>query len=755
MIRLDSPMLLAVALALVAGTVLLAAARRINLRPITRSLLVCGLVLLALAAGGLTVERPRAGYVAVMVDVSPSTRTATYRDPAELSRRVGELLGGARFRVYEFAGERRDTTLGAPLNEWPADRTALLPPVDADAVLLLSDGRFDPPATSPPVYAVIDPKLSQANDARVQRLEVRDGTVVAAVANEWSSRTLTITGAEPVELWTSRVVTQPLGPHDGAVTARLDAADAWPENDALTIFPPPPEQLERWWVGSAAPSAQWRTVAPQELPSDPVEYLRASVIVLDNVAADSLSAAQQDRLLQYARDLGGGVILLGGDRAFAAGGYPGTALEQLSPLSSTPPAPATHWVILADASGSMAAPAGGSTRWRAAADALARVLPSLPPDDPVSVGSFARDLRWWSRGKSARETARSPPSVDVAPQGPTNLQPALESILAGGDGSVPIEVLLLSDADTQLDAATLATSMRAKRVRVHLLATAEIGAENPVKRLVETTGGALVTQADPQQWAAALRELLRGAAPDYLGKEPLDVRFTGPLGSLPGRAVEVWNRVWPMEQATPVASAAEDERRVMASLWSFGTGRIAAAAFRTTPDESESLAALVAARPRDPRLTVTWDAGSALRVSVDAVDGARPINGLKLVLELSLTDGGSSAAEAHPIPQVGPGRYELVLPAPRSTRLASVRHEGNVIDRRALAGRYAPEFDAIGTDRSALRELATRTGGRLIEPTDTQPINFAAPRRTVDLTSYLAAAGAALVAGGLIHWRIW
>ena len=56
-----------------------------------------------------------------------------------------------------------------------------------------------------------------------------------------------------------------------------------------------------------------------------------------DAARAKLLTAQQQRLHQYVHDLGGSLILLGGERAFAAGNYSGSILEALSPLSSSPP----------------------------------------------------------------------------------------------------------------------------------------------------------------------------------------------------------------------------------------------------------------------------------------------------------------------------------------------------------------------------------------------------------------------------------
>ena len=76
-----------------------------------------------------------------------------------------------------------------------------------------------------------------------------------------------------------------------------------------------------------------------------------------------------------------------------------------------------------------------------------------------------------------------------------------------------------------------------------------------------------------------------------------------------------------------------------------------------------------------------------------------------------------------------------------------------MIDRAAISGHYPPEFEAIGNDRFAMQRLAERSGGRLIEPSDTSRIEFPKHTRPVSLTSELAFAGCALIALGLVHWR--
>lgn len=757
MLSFSSPILLMISLVLLALTFVTGLARRVQMRMLTRVLIGAGLLLVALAAGGPILHLPRDPRIAVMVDMSPSTRTAQFRDQTALTERIQQLLPDVPVRISEFADRTRESSLADLGSEIPSDRTIFAAP-SADAIVLFSDGRFELPTSAPPTFAVIDPNLESAPDARVDWLEIRGPSLAVAVANSGSARELsTIEVAAPILVESgSQVITRDIVSRDETICASLNPADPWPENDSLTINPAPPEQLQRWWVGGSPPDNSWVVVDPGNLPTDAPRYLNAGVIALDNVSADSLSQSQQDRLMQFVRDLGGGLLIFGGDRAFAAGGYPGTALETLSSLSSTPPAPTTHWILLADSSGSMGSTVGESTRWQLAAEALTKVLPSLPPNDPVSIGSFARELRWWSQARSAQESAALPlPPREISPRGPTNLQPALESILAGTNGGMPTEILIVSDADTKLDLNALIESMRSKRVRLHLLATAEVGADSPVRRLVEATGGTVLTQSNPQGWAQAVRQLLRSASPTHLIAEPLDVQFVGPLELLAGRTLRTWNKAWPKEQITSLAVAAtKDGKQVLAAQWNFGAGRVVAAALAPNRAEVEAMVELVTSKPRDPRFKVVWTTARDLRVTIDAIEANRYLNELNFMLELRQADDLSRTGNTRVVPQVGPGRYELSLPAPRSAAIASILLDGRLIDRQARAGRYATEFDGIGNDRGALRELAARSGGRIIEPDDHRPIDFKLPRRRVDLSSILAASGAVLIALGLIHWRI-
>lgn len=757
----DSPRGLWVALGLTALAAIVAVVRRPDLPRLSTALLGLGALVLSLAAGLPIWNAPARQHVAVMVDLSPSTRTAEYRDRTFLDRRIHELLRTIPYEVRYFSNRTTDTAPGSTrLADLPADRTVYIPP-HSGAVLLFSDCRFELPRRGPATYVVVDPGLEDTEDASITNLEIRGNEVAVTVNNPGSSRRLMLSGvAGPMPATApvgSMVITRPLAPHATRVLAELSPGDAWPENDALSAIPPPPGQFERWWVGGSNPGPDWRVFSPASLPTDPAEYLAPAVIVLEDLSASDLSDTQQQRLAQYLRDVGGGVVILGGARAFAAGAYEGTTLDSISPLASDPPGPTTHWILLADASGSMSAQAGESTRWNFVTEAVARLLPHLPAHDIASLGSFAEKLSWWVQARPLEQIASAPlPPPGSYPHGPTNLQPALESIARSTDGKMPVQLLVLSDFDTQIsDPARLAATLRSKNIRLHLLAIGEGTALPALRGVSAQTGGIAMTQLDPARWAASVRELARAAAPKRTGREPLTIHFADDASSLKPQLTSEWNRVWVKDSAVKLADARHaSDMLPMAARWNVGEGQALAAAFDPPADQVGRLADLVARPPHDPRFRVSWETAGHLRVVVDAQQNGEFLNDQQLTLELSEPSAKPGRGRLSPVPQTAPGRYELTLPAARSPGLATVRALGRVIGRIAVAGRYAPEFEAVGNDHAAMDELARRSGGQVVAPEQTTPLDIHWPPHPTPLTSPLAMAAGLLIALGLIWWRM-
>jgi hypothetical protein len=755
---------------LIAALVLAAAAagvffvRRPDLPPTAAWIALAGLLSLALAAGRPVWHHPAEKTVAVMVDLSPSTRGATFRDPTFLSRRLRDLLGKTPYHVWGFS-DGSPVEFPQTLDDMPCDQTKFSP-VDADAIVLFSDCQFDLPQWSPPIYVVVDPNLEQPGDARVDGLQINGGRLTASISNGGVPRVATFDGTTgipdaPAPTGQSQI-SRPMSPEATSASVQLNGNDPWPENDSMTIQNSPPFAAESWWVGSRTatdaggkPLPQWRFMSPLRLPHSPDKYLAPAVIVLDNVAAADLGPTATDDLTQYVRDLGGSLLILGGDHAFTIGGYIGSPLDTLSPLASCPPDPSQRWMLLVDSSGSMSTEIGDVTRWQAASTAAVRILPLLPPTDVVQIGQFSSDLQWWSKGKSAAETAGlSLPPSDAAPIGPTDLEAALDHIAAETDDSMPTRLLVLSDCDAEIQQPDqLSALLKARRIQLFVLAIGNGSGLDTIRQISVATGGSVVEQDDPGQWFDSLLKLGQSAMPSNEMDTPITLRAVGPPNFGDGVTIATWNRTWLKPHAREITRGMFQESGTsIVAAWHFGRGSVTAVAFSPDVQPAIDLANQIALKPRDPRFTITWKTGVSVGASVVAADGSIPINDLQFTMELT-GDAESGGPQTLPVPQTAPGRYEAYMSAPRQPSIATLRCGERIVDRISVPGCYAPEFANIGNNHDNMRKLADQSGGEVIWTGDSTRLDFHWPPRQEPLSPWLNGAGAALIAAALLRYR--
>ncbi len=756
----SSNILLLIAAALVGTIILIALLRHLHLPPVSIWLITASLLLTTLAAGGLVWNIPATGPVAVLVDLSPSTRTAAYRNRAYLQQRLDQLLGQRRYRIVYFPDDgpisgispnkrSSDDTIDAShspdLRDLPADQTHLPEPADASAIVLFSDGHFEPPPVLPPVFAVLDPQLQNVDDARVVQLTWQ-GDRAAAQVGLSQPRTLTwtnILGPAVKQLQSGQHLLV-VSPDDSAapISARLAGGDFWPENDHLTLAPQPQSHTAYWWIGARSAPAGWNHLTVEQIPTARTTWLNVSAIVLDNISAHRLSPAQQQRLMQYVADLGGTLIILGGDSAFGADGYTGTVLDDLSPLTASPPTPVRHWILLTDASGSMASPAGPVSRFDTAVSAISSTLAHLPDNDRVSIGAFAADVQWWIEGERVEAAQHRPlPPVAVQPRGPTNLQAALDAISKQSD-QLPVELIILTDGQARLDdIAPLADHLRSARVRLWLLAISDGPAIDHLTKLASQTNGGLLSQSDPTVWSAQLQQLAHRAGSSPMIHWPISPQQ---LSDLPVSedVVENWNRTWLRDGAQLLAQANWNDQTIpLLARWQRGTGTVLAAAWSAFLPDVEQWAQRTASLPHDPRFSVHLQSADKLRVTVDAVSvGSSKNNGANTHLNdqiFTLRLFESAQLHQYPVPQIAPGRYEIVLPAPATPTSLTISQDDRIIDRLAIAGRYPTEFDALGTDKMALHKLTKATGGQLISARQTSPLDLPHRHRPIQLSGYL------------------
>lgn len=720
-----NPILLIVGLSLViVGAAF--AWRAITLPTWTRVTSIVAILMLALAAGDVAVHRETRPTVAVIIDRSPSTRSAAYRDPESLAVLLDSLLPAVEIKRFAFADGDAPLPAGK-IDDVSVDHTRLGSFPQADAYVLLSDGRWhdQPPAVGAPVFAVIDPVLRDAVDRAVLEIALRGpgaqvqvrATLPGELESSFADRTRFTSGRPMVSL--------PLANDVIELRVQVRPADSWPENDVLTLRRPATTATRRVWIGPAPPEG-FDTVRPR----DASDLLDAAIVVL---AGEPVRGAELAAIDAYVRQGGGALLILAGEDAGAAASAE-RAIDDLSPLTIDPPQPQRRWIILVDASGSMAQPtARGATRWQLAVQAAQDAARALPRQARIDAGGFAASVRWWQRNAASHEIAAPP----VAPTGPTNLQVALEELLL--DASVlPASVLLISDGRASLDApAALARRFVERAITPRLLAI-DGRPDQSVETFIMSAGGAIMALEDGVDWSSvAIDAVQRDVVGSLMIDEAAALRWLiDPV--LPPRTISHRRAGWARDGARILATA--DAGQPIAAAHTVGLGEVTAVLFAPTDDELRALVERTERQPADPRLSVELTR-HLLRAT--ALEAGTPLNNLPLQVQL-----GERLLDMH---QVAPGEYQLGVERSPQSQLVTVLLDDRPIARLESAGSYAMEFDEIGIDYDALQSLADVTGGAVVH--EPSPLPIPRPTRAMSLQAPLLMMSALLLVAGLIWWR--
>ncbi len=198
--------------------------------------------------------------------------------------------------------------------------------------------------------------------------------------------------------------------------------------------------------------------SPGSLPSSLNELLTYNSVVLDNVSKDNLPIRIINNLERYVRDLGGGLIMLGGDNSFGVGNYSGSAIEKALPVyfepQTTSDIPGLCLVLLIDKSSSMSEQMGDYSKLEAAKIAAFSSVEILNPMDYVGILAFDSGYRWIVPITRAKERDKIASKLTgLAGDGGTDLEPALKEGIdkAQEIDAVKKHIIILSDgiADDQ------------------------------------------------------------------------------------------------------------------------------------------------------------------------------------------------------------------------------------------------------------------------------------------------------------------
>ncbi|MHC5025750.1 MAG: VWA domain-containing protein [Planctomycetota bacterium] len=719
-----------------------------------------GLVVFDGRSTALRLPDTRPGGADIDVGAQPGTNIADAVNlglsllPAAGPRRLVLMSDGNQTSGDALAAAERAARIAGERTAIPIDVLPLTYRIERDVQV----SRIEVPQTARPGQRVVARVVLEATGRIDGRLSIdHEGRPVdldpSAPGND---RAMTTRAGETVVLVPITLGTSPVNRFEARF--RADEPDAIPDNDAAESFTVT-SGAGRWLVVDAdagtTPNAlatmlrsderAVEVIDPAALPTRLLDLHRYDLIVLDDLPAWHLEVEQHALLVRYVHDLGGGLLMVGGEQAFGAGGWNGSELETVLPLHMDPPRqlilPQAALVLVLDKSGSMARNVAGAraTQQSVANEAAALAIESLRTGTYIGViafDSFAREV-------VPLEVNDDPAAITkrvrgISPDGGTDLRRALvraDRMLAGVD--VPRKrVVCLSDGQSPTDGLVeLVEQMAARNIQVTTIAVGDDADDETLEKLAAAGGGQFHAVRNPRVLPRVLLDSVQVVNRPLIKEGRFDpaVLPTGsPLTAGLRRAPALGGLVitGPREETTAVIEATHPDGDPLLAHWQAGLGHVAAftsdvggawseewstwsgasefwlelalLSARTTTDLDTELTT----RFEDDRMLISLE---MLDTSGDSGDGPTIVDGW-----VYSPDGARLAVQ---LVQTAPGTFQTAVPAsqPGNYIVALSPRRGDELQPPTIGGASrasGPEYRYMRSNAALLRSIAQRTGGR-------------------------------------------
>jgi Mg-chelatase subunit ChlD len=547
-----------------------------------------------------------------------------------------------------------------------------------------------------------------------------------------------------------RVVENNLG--DGAV--RVDA----PATILLVNASGRPDNFSR---ALAAGKLRVQTIAASALPQNPADLLAFRAVVLEDVPAGAAGPQALGALARWVDDLGGGLLVTGGQASFGVGGYFKSVLDPYLPVSMEVKTEhrklSLAMAVVLDRSGSMAAPAGdGRTKMDLANLGTCAAIQTLGPFDEVGVIAVDSAAHVISPLTSAAEKDRICDQVrQIQSMGGgiftyTALVTAAKVVQESDKGTRHIVLFAdAADAEEPGEYIRLLETLGPLGITVSVIG---LGSETDsdaafLKDVAARGQGRIHFTASADDLPRLFAQEAIAVARSSFVTDPTGVRALPDmvlLGELPASAfptVDAYNLTYLRPGATMGAVTTDEYHAPVLAFWHRGLGRVAALTAQVDGTYSRRVNAwkdfqgfsvglgrwlLGGAPPSGVQGTIERRGGEGIvRLELDpgrarALDGAQHgRSGDVRAATATVLPPGARPGEAPqrlPLSWVGEDVLEARFPLQRSgLYLGAVRlGTGDVLPLPPLSLPYSPEFEprADPTEgRTTLAEMARATGG--------------------------------------------
>ncbi len=485
-----------------------------------------------------------------------------------------------------------------------------------------------------------------------------------------------------------------------------------------------------------------------EAPATLTELNRYDAVLMINQESYPYTQRQQEALRSYIHDSGGGLVMTGGDRAFGAGGWIGSPLEDALPIQLDPPQrrnmPRGALALIIHSVEMAQGVYYGKQTANAAVDALSRLdLVGIIEFQWTGGTVWVHPLSEVGDGAAVKRSINNLTFGDMK-----NFDPSFQLAVngLGGVNAGQRHIIVITDGDPSGPSPAIVRALQQAQITVSIVCIAAHGVmdQTRMQRLAALTGGrfynipagqeATVPQIFVKEAQTVRRSLIWEGdpiAPIRTGAPSEALRGIGGVPPIGGYVVTA-----PREGLSLVTLRSPVEDDPLAAQWQYGLGRV----FALTTDAGGRWAGAWqdwaayrafwsqhvrwAMRPSgsaDVRI-VTETRGEQTRMIVEAFtpEGERlPFADFRGRVTTPEGEGRDVTLR-----QVGPGRWEAnVETRDAGSYVVALQYtapggEGGAMLRgsaqAAITRPFSDQFRALEPNLALLRQVAETTGGRLL-----------------------------------------
>jgi len=474
---------------------------------------------------------------------------------------------------------------------------------------------------------------------------------------------------------------------------------------------------------------------PEGMPKSLSDLQNYELLILSNVPATLLTQKQMEIARTFVQELGGGFIMLGGDKSFGLGGYYKSTLEEILPVRSDfekeQEKLSLAMVLAIDKSGSMS-----GNKIQMARSAARSAVELLGQRDQISVLAF--DGKTFVISEMQRASNRSTIDRQIArldASGGTAMYPSMvmaNEILQATSAKLKHMILLTDGESSPGDFMGIAQTMAANRITVSTVAVGEGSHTQLLEEIARVGKGRYYFAANATQVPQIFARETVTASKSAIDEQPFlpqVIRATHALKEIDMEDIPfLLGYVKTRPKPTSEVILATESGDPLLIWWRYGLGMTAAftsdaqsrwaAEWMVWPGFSKFWTQVVRQVMRNNGVrgitVATERQGRNVQLSADAVDEfGRFLNDAEV--ELTVIDPQLNKSSSV-LSQTAPGRYAtkfMTGPSGAYHMEMAVQKDGKAMYRqsRGLILGYSDELRIRPTNEPLLKDIARLSGG--------------------------------------------